>query len=582
MAEITPAHKGRLAIRAFKITTDALLLRGHYKLSGKSGQTLEEALRNLSPEIYGTMNNPKIVELKGLEYVLDRLPQGIESCTRIVMTAQEDLEGTSFEKIQPLKRRRISYRVSDHEMCFIITRGLSEIYDILTHLTFLYIEARKIHSRIKDAQGNPSREWQELEKATLHRDAMSSEELDQVLWNLSILIGRTYHETKETYNYLENNKKEKQTNSGLLQIIRGLGENVEAGVSQGLDLTVYFTPVLANVIIHQIYGKKWAAAIKNRLSELGLAHRPLHIFSANLHSFLKTLYAYGAVKAESGNNCNGDLYEFIQSVRHHSDDVKQFASEHGFYELTDSSGANVDCQLIDTACLGSVQFHPDLDINRTVIEKQKPVLLVMDYAFGTQAFELLDELLQPPDEEESPDIRSISIMGKAGTLTGAKGDIMLATAHVLEGGPHTYIVHNDLVREDFDPGTALHVGPMITVYGTSLQNRDVLEKFKTTTWRAVGLEMEGGHYQRAIDAAMVRGHISPQVKVRYAYYASDNPLVSGQTLAAGGLGEEGIRPTYMITKVFLEKILAGEDEVAPIEPNQAAVNDSQLRKSVTS
>jgi hypothetical protein len=81
-----------------------------------------------------------------------------------------------------------------------------------------------------------------------------------------------------------------------------------------------------------------------------------------------------------------------------------------------------------------------------------------------------------------------------------------------------------------------------------------LEMFHTTTWKAVGLEREGGHYQRAIGAAIIRGHIPKDVQVRYAYYASDNPIRSGQTLAAGPMGIEGIRPTYMITKVILEKI----------------------------
>jgi hypothetical protein len=43
--------------------------------------------------------------------------------------------------------------------------------------------------------------------------------------------------------------------------------------------------------------------------------------------------------------------------------------------------------------------------------------------------------------------------------------------------------------------------------------------------------------------------------VRYAYYALDNPLMSGETLASGSLGTEGIKPTYMITKAIIEKIL---------------------------
>ena len=147
-------------------------------------------------------------------------------------------------------------------------------------------------------------------------------------------------------------------------------------------------------------------------------------------------------------------------------------------------------------------------------------------------------------------------MGKAGTLSGLKGDIMLASAHVLEGTPHNYSVDGDLTVKDFEADVNVFVGPIITVLGTSLQNRDVLQKFQKTSWNAVGLEMEGGHYQRAINAAMIRGHISKDVKVRYAYYASDNPLKSGQTLASGPLGREGIRPTYMITKAILEKILS--------------------------
>ncbi|MEE9527478.1 MAG: hypothetical protein V3W07_07415, partial [Syntrophobacteria bacterium] len=53
--------------------------------------------------------------------------------------------------------------------------------------------------------------------------------------------------------------------------------------------------------------------------------------------------------------------------------------------------------------------------------------------------------------------------------------------------------------------------------------------------------------------------ISKDVKVRYAYYASDNPLKSGQTLASGALGREGIRPTYMITKAILEKIFSSDN-----------------------
>jgi hypothetical protein len=277
-----------------------------------------------------------------------------------------------------------------------------------------------------------------------------------------------------------------------------------------------------------------------------------------MHSVSDILYGFGALQAKCSTAESKDLYKFIQRIRDNRQDVLEYARQHGLYEIKDSSGTNIDCQLIDTAKIGNVAFHREVDFGSMTDNNPSPVILVMDYAFGTQAFEVMDRLLNPFSEDENHrtlmNLESVSIMGKAGILTGDKGDIMLATAHVIEGSSDNYIFDTDLKRDDFDDDIDVYIGPMITVVGTSLQNKDILEKFQTG-WKTVGLEMEGGHYQRAISAGLVKGHISKDVKVRYAYYASDNPLKSGQTLAAGPMGDEGIRPTYMITKVILEKIL---------------------------
>ena len=180
----------------------------------------------------------------------------------------------------------------------------------------------------------------------------------------------------------------------------------------------------------------------------------------------------------------------------------------------------------------------------------------MDYAFGTQAFEAMDSLLNPFSEQSSVSplhVHSLSVMGKAGILPGKKCDIMLPTSHVFDGTAENYIFQNDLQKKDFKESADVYVGPIITVLGTSLQNRDMLQRF-LSEWKTVGLEMEGGYYQRAINVAIIKGYIPPDVSVRYAYYASDNPLVSGQTLATGPMGEAGVKPTYMITKAILERI----------------------------
>ena len=55
-----------------------------------------------------------------------------------------------------------------------ITRGRSEIYDILTHLTFLYIESHKIMKQVLiDDEGGVIRDWKKLESAVLKKGKLS-------------------------------------------------------------------------------------------------------------------------------------------------------------------------------------------------------------------------------------------------------------------------------------------------------------------------------------------------------------------------------------------------------------------------
>ena len=559
MEELSKSQKARIAIRTFKTLADALTLRGNYKPSGKTGQKLAESLKQFNPEIYGSMSDPRIVELKGLEYVIDRMPRGIEKCNRIILTAQEDFQNTSFEEVVPLKRRRISYVVSEKEICFVITRGLTEIYDILTHITFLHIESQKISQQINYKDGHVSEEWHDLEKVVKNGEKeLLGAVLDQSIWNLSIILGRTYKETKETYEHLEKHRRCGNHNDGLFQIIYSLGQRCLGELMSETDhLTIYFTPSLHEMIGHHKYASLWARSIKGRLFELGHQNRTIHIISANMHSVKNILYGSGAL-LENEEDVPEDLYEMIGLVRNQEEKINRYAEKHGYVFLPDHSGSTIDAMIIDTARIDLGTLHPKIDMNVNYHCQQMPVLVIIDYAFGTQAFEVMDELLSPymlKDKEITFHIESISIMGKAGILPGKKGDIMLATAHVMEGTPHNYIVNNDLMVSDFDDSVDVYCGPMVTVLGTSLQNKDILSRFSTSSWKAIGLEMEGGHYQRAISAAIIQGHIPMNMKTRYAYYASDNPLLSGQTLASGPMGKEGLVPTYMITKVILEKIL---------------------------
>ncbi|WP_138432524.1 DUF6909 family protein [Winogradskyella algicola] len=552
--ERTRAQESSNAIERMYITMRHLFNRGFYKPMGVSGETLREALLLLRPEIYGSIGEEK-AELDGLLYVIDRLPQGIEECTFINLTSDEGYANSHFKPIIPPKRRRNCYRIDDEQMNIEITRGRSEIYDILTHLTFLFVESHKISKRVLiDEEGSTVRDWQKLEKAVISTKKLTQKEREIAITHTANILGRTFNELTEVYPKFAIDSQPER----LLHIVYWLGKLAIEEIIKGNKRTITFSPVLRERLGHHIHGEIWADNIKSVLHKNGLLQRPIHIISANMHSVMNSLFAKGTLRGEEAKRNIFEVFETLSSPKSSAmrNKVEKSALQNGMIYIKDTSGTNIDVQIFDT---DKIDFSKT-DFNYLETNKDdKAVIFVMDYAFGEQAYETLDEFLKPIKVDGGKvhlDVKSISIMGKAGILEGGKGDVMIPSAHIFEGTADNYPFKNELSKQDLvDCGVDVYEGTMITVLGTSLQNKEILKFFKKSTWNVIGLEMEGAHYQKAIQAASkVRGSINEDVKVRYAYYASDNPLETGSTLASGGLGTSGVRPTYVITKKILEQI----------------------------
>jgi len=548
------AQESSAAIERLYITMRHLFNRGFYKPMGVSWETLREALLSLRPEIYGSIAEEK-VELNGLLYVIERLPIGIEECRYINLTSDEGYSNSHFKAIVPPKRRRNCYRIDDEQMNVEITRGRSDIYDILTHLTFIFIESHKIKDRVLiDDEGAVSRDWQKLELAVKQTKKLSLIDREKAISHAANVLGRTFAEVQDIYDDFAT----AEAPDRFLHVVYWLGKLAIEEVVDNNKRTITFSPILRERLGHHIYGDIWATTIKEVLLQNDLIDRPIHIISANMHSVMNSLFAEPVLGKKYKNTPEFQIFEDLSSSANKElrKKVEDFALSQGMISLPDASGTNIDVQIFDTA---------KIDFNKTIfadakLAKEKPVIIVMDYAFGEQAFETIDELLKPYKAEKKNkiflNVESVSIMGKAGILEGGKGDIMIPCAHVNEGTADNYPFENELTKEMFDGnGIPVFAGPMITVLGTSLQNRDLLKFFHESTWQAIGLEMEGAYYQKAIQSASkIRKSINPDVKVRYAYYASDNPLETGSTLASGGLGTTGVKPTYLITIKILEQI----------------------------
>lgn len=557
----TRAQESRAAIRRLYIAMRHLFIRGNYKPLGVSGEAMIEALMALRPEIYGSIADPERVELDGLLYVFQRLPKGIEECRFIKLISKEGFENSNFPVIVAPKRRRNSYRIDEEQMYIEMTRGRSDIYDILTHLTFLYVEAEKIRRNSEDSKGRKRREWLMLEEIVKQEDTGEDVNKEVAYTYLSTLLGRTY---EETINACSRFAKDPDVNS-IFHITYWLGKLSQQEEYEKLDREISFSSALREKVGHHYLGELWAQHIKQFLWDNNLFDRPIHIISANLHSVMNSLFASSALQGKLGADTIENMARKLSLEKNQKlrNTIRQHANKNGMYMLNDTSGMNINVQIIDVHRIANTMLPKEIEWSEEYVHNEKPIILVMDYAFGEQAYETMDELLKPfeKDDERIPfNVQSVSVMGKAGILEGIKGDIMVATAHVFEGTADNYPVENELSKADFEGhGLAVYEGPMITVLGTSLQNRDILRYFLKASWHAVGLEMEGAHYQKAIQAASkIRNSVRSDIAVRYAYYASDNPLVTGHTLASGSLGVDGVKPTYLITIKMLNQILSGK------------------------
>ena len=103
----------------------------------------------------------------------------------------------------------------------------------------------------------------------------------------------------------------------------------------------------------------------------------------------------------------------------------------------------------------------------------------------------------------------------------------------------------------------IHVGPMLTVAGTILQNYELLNFYKHVMG-CVGLEMEGFYYAKEVENSIKHRLIFDKFITRMYYYVSDLPLDLTQTLTQEGLAvswDEGVCSMNAIQRLILNHVM---------------------------
>ncbi len=250
----------------------------------------------------------------------------------------------------------------------------------------------------------------------------------------------------------------------------------------------------------------------------------------------------------------------------------------GLTRVLPQHGFDIEAQIIEMSKLDVAKCDPrvsqGLPIER--LKASDAVIINIDYPLGLAAFELLSRVIEGTDE-----VLGIYIMGKAATLNGRIGDVMLANVVHDEHSQNTYLFNNCFHAADVTPhlvyGTVLDNQKAITARGTFLQNRTYMDVFYREGYTI--LEMEAGPYLSAV-YEMIRPQRHPYNEIAnlypapfdigLMYYASDTPYSRGHNLGAGSLGYEGMDATYSVAIAILRKII--ERELGRMQANGGSIS----------
>lgn len=324
-----------------------------------------------------------------------------------------------------------------------------------------------------------------------------------------------------------------------------------------------------------------------------LLHRPVYFVSSNTHSIVNLLTGYAIGQQEdlirylqdSGDtelltewngihagdvqsSMENFLYYVLKRYQQSSPGFDQILSEHekqhGITRIRSEHSFDVEAQVYEIAALKPETFDPRLGSDLAFLQESNALILNIDYPLGLAAYNILTKVA-----EHANPILGVYVMGKAATLNGVLGDVMIPKVVHDEHSQNTYIFNNCFSASEISPfltyGTVLDNQKALSVMGTFLQNAQYMDVFYREGF--TDIEMESGSFLSAI-YEMVRPKRHPineivnlyeaSFEVGILHYASDTPLSKGRNLGAGTLSYMGMDSTYATSLAILKRIFLAE------------------------
>lgn len=512
-------------------------------------------------------------DMSALIYTLLRLPACIHKVQQVILGQSLDVfERRGFANIEnwepaiaPARRRRCFFDGDQVLACFIASR--SDIDDMIPMLTAYQIEWNKLHMLFHQHTGFDFDSL--IEKPGALQTAanilhLSLDDLNRLrtIWGeqfVPILRDIAEHPRHLRVQLLSGSFSEYRRATNLWW------EQIEAKSPSIRERPVYF--ISSNT-----------HSITNLLTGYALSHRDvlldyLHTAAGkDLQREWQDIQEERTPKAEE-NFLYYLLKKYQASVQGTGDveNQRQVEKGLGFERIPSVHNFDVEAQLIELDRLDPESFDPrlfddQLDRNKVMdaVKSSDAMIINIDYPLGLSAYNILSEVA-----DQAGKVLGVYVMGKAASLNGVIGDMMIPNVVHDEHSRNTYLFSNAFSSADLAPflsqGTVMDNQKAVSVRGTFLQNASFMDVFYREGYSDI--EMEAGPYLSAT-YEMYRPQRHPVNEIVNLYglpfdlgiihYVSDNPMSKGRNLGVSSLSYTGMDPTYAATVAILRRILALE------------------------
>ena len=547
-----------------------LYQRTYYSLLRSTAEvqirTLEEAHARMNSLLHPDARKDA-PDLSALVYSILRLPPIMHHVQLVVLgQSPEIFERRGFGDVEsweqvfaPARRRRCFYDGKNTLVCYIASR--TDIDDIVPLLTAYQVEWNKFHNLLQLLPSWVDMGQIESDPLTFQLAAQTLMINEDDLHQLKSLMGDGFTHIMQEMTARPSRLRLQLLSGSLMDYWRATRiwwDNIEDECSELRERPVYFISSNQHSVVNLLSG----FALKNRDRLISFVE------NSKNEDLIKEWQKIREDRVPS-NRENFFYYIFKEFLNHpegHS--IEPAMNEHeqklGIQRIPSLHSFDVEAQVIDLARLDYSQMDKRLGNHLNSLKNSDALILNIDYPLGLAAYNILAKI-----SAEVADILGVYVTGKAATLNGVVGDVMIPTVVQDEQSHNTYIFPNSFTAADVTPyvvyGAVLDNQKAVTVRGTFLQNDEYMDVFYREGY--TDIEMEAGPYLSAV-YEMYRPQRHPVNEVLNLYgipfdlgilhYASDTPLSKGRNLGAGSMSYFGMDSTYGVTIAILRRIFESE------------------------